>query len=104
MSGRSRLFVSAESITGRYNAVTLRAYLGGDAVVKEGEHAVWPFRRYWAIDPPLTTSQGKYGFIIDTASPDAIRVCSPESTPLAATEHKTGENRVSETHSCAPRA
>jgi hypothetical protein len=53
MSGRSRLFVPAESIPGRYNVVTLRAYLGGDAVVKEGEHAVWLFRSYWAIDIPL---------------------------------------------------
>jgi hypothetical protein len=40
MSGRSRLFVSSEKIPGRFDAVTLRAYLGGDATVKEGEHDV----------------------------------------------------------------
>lgn len=40
MSGRRTLFVSAESIPGGYDKVTLRAYLGGDAVVTGGEHAV----------------------------------------------------------------
>ena len=40
MPGRSRLFISAESIPGGYNAVTLGAYLGGEAIVEEGEHAV----------------------------------------------------------------
>jgi hypothetical protein len=40
MSSRSRLFVSSENVPGRYDAVTLRAYLGGDAIVKEGERGV----------------------------------------------------------------
>ena len=40
MPGRSRLFISAESIPRGYNAVTLGAYLGGEAIVEEGEYAV----------------------------------------------------------------
>jgi hypothetical protein len=40
MPGRSKLFISAESIPGGYNAVTLGAYLGSEAIVEEGEHGV----------------------------------------------------------------